>query len=34
MKKGGNTVLITDGATGIGLELAEAFIEAGSLEQV
>ncbi len=30
MKKGGNTVLITGGATGIGLELARSFIEAGS----
>jgi uncharacterized oxidoreductase len=30
VKASGNTVLITGGATGIGLELAGAFIEAGS----
>ena len=30
MKASGNTVLITGGATGIGLELAGAFIDAGS----
>ncbi|MGB7788501.1 SDR family oxidoreductase [Methanoregula sp.] len=30
MKTGGNTVLITGGATGIGLALAEEFVKAGS----
>jgi uncharacterized oxidoreductase len=30
MKTGGNTVLITGGATGIGLAMAEEFIRAGS----
>ena len=30
MKVNGNAVLITGGATGIGLSLAEAFINAGS----
>jgi len=30
MRTSQNTILITDGATGIGLALAEAFVKAGS----
>lgn len=30
MRTGGNTILITGGATGIGLAVAEAFVKAGS----
>jgi len=30
MRTSGNTILITGGATGIGLALAEAFVKAGS----
>lgn len=30
MKLSGNTVLITGGATGIGLAMAQAFLQAGS----